>query len=111
MKSVHGCCFSIIGGIDLLLHLLTNITNLPVTKSVVKNSGMGKAIGQIDKHRICAGTLNEGAIKERVKAIKDAWNKSVKSLKEKVNSLMSRTKGTLVQSYLIYSRPTGYPTS
>ena len=68
-----------------MLHLLTNITKLPVTKSVVKNSGMGKAIGSIEKHKICASTPNESAIKERVKGIKEAWNKSVKNFKDKVN--------------------------
>ena len=67
-----------------MLHLLTNIIELPVTKSVVKDSGMGKAIGSIEKHQICAGTLNESAVRERVDKIKAAWNKSVKALKEKV---------------------------
>ena len=74
-----------IGGVDLLLHLLTNIIELPVTKSVVKDSGMGKAIGSIEKHQICAGTLNETAVRERVDKIKAAWNRSVKALKEKVS--------------------------
>jgi hypothetical protein len=50
---------------------------------------MGKAIGSVEKHKICAGTPNESAIKERVKGIKEAWNKSVKSLKEKVKSLQT----------------------
>ena len=62
--------------------MLTNITNLPVTKSVVKESGMGKAIGSLDKHKICAGTPNEDPIKQRTKQLKDAWNKSVKARKE-----------------------------
>lgn len=75
------CILSFSGGVDFLLHLLTNITNLPVTKSVVKDSGMGKAIGSVEKHSICIGSPNETAIKERVKNIKDAWNKSVKALK------------------------------
>jgi len=44
---------------------------------------MGKAIGSIEKHQICFGTLNEAAVKERVDKIKSAWNKSVKALKEK----------------------------
>jgi hypothetical protein len=72
------------GGVDLLLHLLTNIIKLPVTKSVVKDSGMGKAIGSIEKHKICVGTPNEIGVKERVQQIKEAWNKSVKALKDKV---------------------------
>lgn len=73
----------VVGGVDLLLHLLTNITHLPVTKSVVKESGMGKAIGSIGKNKICAGTPNEGAIKERVSEIMANWNQSVKARKEK----------------------------
>jgi hypothetical protein len=73
------------GGIDLLLHLLSNITYLPVTKSIVKESGMGKAIGSVEKMKVCAGTLNEEPIRERVANIKEAWNKSVKSRKEKPN--------------------------
>jgi len=43
---------------------------------------MGKAIGSLDKHKICAGTPNEGPIKQRTKLLKDAWNKSVKARKE-----------------------------
>jgi hypothetical protein len=62
--------------------MLTNITTLPVTKSVVKDSGMGKAIGSVEKHTICAGTPNETPIKVRVRELKDAWNKSVKALKD-----------------------------
>mmetsp|Transcript_28174 Transcript_28174/g.79051 ORF Transcript_28174/g.79051 Transcript_28174/m.79051 type:complete len:811 (-) Transcript_28174:102-2534(-) len=72
-----------VGGIDLLLHLLGNITKLPVTKAVVKDSGMGKAIGSVEKHRLCAGTPHEASIKTRVALIKDSWNKSVKALKGK----------------------------
>jgi hypothetical protein len=75
------------GGVDLLLHALTNITQLPVTKSIVKDSGMGKAIGSVEKHKICAGTPNEEGIKQRIREIKEAWNKSVKALKEKVTSM------------------------
>ena len=69
------------GGIDMLLHLLSNIANLPVTKTVVKNSGMGKAIGSIEKHSKCKGTPNEPAILERVLQVKDAWQASVKAKK------------------------------
>lgn len=74
----------VVGGIDLLLHLLSSIRDLPVTKSVVKSSGMGRAIGMIEKHRICSGTGNEEAIRTRVAAVKEAWNASVKALGEKV---------------------------
>jgi hypothetical protein len=77
------------GAVDLLLHLLTNITKLPVTKSIVKESGMGKAIGSIEKHRLCAGTLNEAGIKERVKQIKETWNTSVKALKDTVSDRLN----------------------
>ena len=65
-----------------MLHLLSNITDLPVTKSIVKDSGMGKSVGTIEKKSICAGTPNESAIKSRVQAIKDAWKESVKARKE-----------------------------
>jgi hypothetical protein len=73
--------FLVAGGIDLLLQLLANIAHLPVTKSVVKSSGMGRAVGSIEKHKLCAGTPNESAIKERVQAVKDAWQASVKARK------------------------------
>lgn len=43
---------------------------------------MGKAIGALDKHSICKGTPNEGAISGRVKRIKDAWQAAVKLQKE-----------------------------
>jgi TFIIS helical bundle-like domain len=69
------------GGVDLLLHLLSNIVNLPVTMSIVKESGMGKAIGAVEKHRLCKGTPNESIIKDRVQQIKDAWHASVKARK------------------------------
>jgi len=72
-----------LGGIDLLLHLLTKISELPVTKSIVKESGLGKAVGSIEKHRICADSPNKVAIVERVNAIKDAWHKSVKIRKDR----------------------------
>ena len=71
------------GGIDLLLHLLTNIAQLPVTKGIVKESGMGKAVGSIEKHRICVDSPNKVAIVERVSAIKEAWKVSVKIRKDK----------------------------
>ena len=58
--------------------MLSSIKDLPVTKSMVLSSGMGKAIRDIEKHKICAGSANESAIKSRVKEVKDAWNASVK---------------------------------
>lgn len=66
------------------MHLLSNIIELPVTKSVVKESGLGKAIGSIDKHKICVDSPNAAAVTERVTKIKRAWNKSVKALNEQV---------------------------
>jgi hypothetical protein len=69
------------GGVDLLLHLLKNIADLPVWTSVVKTSGLGKAIGSIEKNRICSGSPNEGPIKERVALVKDHWKASVKARK------------------------------
>ncbi|KAL3918309.1 MAG: hypothetical protein SGILL_004301, partial [Bacillariaceae sp.] len=69
---------------------------LPVTKSVVKDSGMGKAIGSIGKSKICAGTPNEEPIKERVTSIKDAWNRSVKARKEKAPPQEKRSSDSSV---------------
>lgn len=84
-------CYISKGGIDLLLHLLTNIAALPVTKTIVKESGMGKLVGSLEKHRICADSPNKLAIVERINAIKDAWHKSVKLRKDKpqTNTLTS----------------------
>jgi hypothetical protein len=65
----------------MLLHLLLNITNLPVTKVAIKDSGMGITIGTIGKHAICKDTPNEHAIKERINQLKDSWNSSVKARK------------------------------
>jgi len=70
--------------VDLLLHLLSNVKDLPVTTSVVKASKLGPAIGKLGKHSICKGTPNESAILERVSGIKDAWKASVKARKEQV---------------------------
>ncbi|GAX15482.1 hypothetical protein FisN_8Lh217 [Fistulifera solaris] len=70
-----------VGSVDFLLHLLTCIVNLPVTKNAVKESGMGKAIGTIEKHPMCKGSPNEAAISKRVQDIKEAWNASVKARK------------------------------
>jgi hypothetical protein len=70
-----------VGGVDLLLHLLTHIAKLPVTKSVVKSSGMGKIIGSLEKQPICKGSSNVVAINERIQLVKDNWNASVKARK------------------------------
>ncbi|KAL7570364.1 hypothetical protein ACA910_017203 [Epithemia clementina (nom. ined.)] len=70
-----------VGGVDLLLHMLTNIVALPVTKTLVKDSGMGKAIGSIEKHSLVRGSANEKVVQERVATIKEAWQSSVKARK------------------------------
>jgi hypothetical protein len=70
-----------VGGVDLLLHLLANIASLPVTKSVVKSSGMGKLIGSLEKHRLCTENPNASVIKERIQLVKDCWSASVKARK------------------------------
>jgi hypothetical protein len=85
----------------LLLHLLSSIKDLPVTKSNVLDSGMGKAIRDIEKHKICAGTANETAIKTRVKEVKDAWNASVKA--NKVGSMPIPMNGMQYRSDLTLS--------
>lgn len=65
----------------MLLHLLLNITKLPVTKAAIKDSGMGTTIGTIGKHPICRDTPNEHAIKEKINDLKDSWNSTVKARK------------------------------
>jgi len=70
----------ITGGVDMLLHLLKNIAELPVTTSMVKQSGLGKLVGSIEKHRICSGP-NAVNIQERVELVKSSWKASVKARK------------------------------
>jgi len=65
-----------------LLHLLSSIHHLPVTRSIVKDSGLGKKVGVLPKHKSYAGTPNESAIEERVQTIKDSWKNSVKIYKD-----------------------------
>lgn len=79
-----------------MLHLLTKISLLPVTKSIVKESGLGKSVGSVVKHRICADSPNKVAIVERVNVIKDAWHKSVKIRKDRPqNSASTASDKTL----------------
>jgi hypothetical protein len=78
----------------VLLHILSNIALLPVTKSVVKDSGMGKVIASIEKHKLCAGTANETAIQLRVQLVKDSWNASVKARKSKEKDGVTEPKST-----------------
>jgi len=99
-----------VGGIDLLLHLLTKISLLPVTKLIVKNSGWGKALGSIEKHRICADSPNKVAIVERVNAIKDAWRKSVK-MHRLQNNTSTSDKTSLLKRGLESSSQPSSPTA
>jgi len=75
-----------VGTVDLLLHFLSCIAGLPVTKSQVRDSGMGKKVGSIERHEICVGGPNESAIKDRIQKVKDSWNASVKALKDDASS-------------------------
>lgn len=88
--------FCIAGSTDLLLHLLSSVSNLPVDKVTIRDSGMGKKVGSIEKHRICAGTLNETAIRARVQQVKDNWNASVKA--RKVNVVSGHRNRTIVDN-------------
>jgi RNA recognition motif. (a.k.a. RRM, RBD, or RNP domain) len=87
-----------VGSVDLLLFFLSSIASLPVTKSQVRDSGMGKKVGSIEKHPICFGTLNENAIKSRLQIVKDSWNASVKTNKEPDTSSPQSLKRTLEMS-------------
>ena len=73
-----------VGGGDLLLHLLSNISKLPVSKEMVTSSKLGKQVAAVEKHKICVGGMNEKAIKDRVSKVKEDWSASVKKLKKKV---------------------------
>jgi hypothetical protein len=66
---------------DLLLHLLTSIAPLPVTKEMVTTCRLGKAVVAVQKHSICVGTPNEKAITTRVQNVKTKWSEAVKALK------------------------------
>ena len=73
-----------VGGIDLLLHLLSSICMLPVTKTMVTSSKLGKQVANVEKHKICVAGMNQKAIKERVAKVKEEWSASVKRMKRKV---------------------------
>ena len=75
-----------LGGVDLLLHLLSMITPLPVTKDMVTSSRLGKAVSAIEKDKICVGTKNEAAIKNRISEVKSRWSASVKAQKSKATN-------------------------
>lgn len=68
-----------VGGMDLLLHLLSNIIPLPVTKEMVTTSRLGKLVSSVEKHTICVGSPNESAIKARINQVKERWSASVKA--------------------------------
>ena len=68
-----------VGGMDLLLHLLSNIIPLPVTKEMVTSSRLGKLVSSVEKHTICVGSPNESAIKTRINQVKERWSASVKA--------------------------------
>jgi hypothetical protein len=70
--------------VDLLLHLLSSICMLPVTKELVTSSRLGKLVSAVEKSKICVGTANEDTIKERVAKVKEQWSKVVKLLKHNV---------------------------
>ncbi len=70
-----------VGGVDLLLHLLSNIIPIPVTKEMVTDSRLGKTVSSVEKHNLCAGSANESAIKSRIQQVKERWSASVKALK------------------------------
>lgn len=74
-----------VGGIDLLLHLLSSICMLPVTKIMVTSSKLGKQVAHVEKHKICVAGMNQKAIKERVSKVKEEWSASVKRMKKKVS--------------------------
>jgi hypothetical protein len=52
-----------------------------VTKVSIKDSGLGKAVGAVERHKICKGSPHENAIVQRVERIKQAWHARVKSQK------------------------------
>lgn len=70
------------GGVDLLLHLLSNIAMFPVTKEMVTSSKLGKQVAAVEKHKICLQGMNQSAIKERVANVKEEWSASVKRMKK-----------------------------
>lgn len=85
-----------VGGVDLLLHLLSNISKLPVSKEMVTSSKLGKQVAAVEKHKICVGGMNEKAIKDRVSKVKEDWSASVKKLKKK--SISTSDKKNLKRS-------------
>jgi len=83
------------GGIDFLLHLVSSVTFLPVTKDMVASSKMGKTVVQAEKSKRFADSPNLEILKQRVERLKDEWTKSVK-----FNKVSIWVKLILVVSYL-----------
>ncbi|KAL3804534.1 hypothetical protein HJC23_002573 [Cyclotella cryptica] len=79
-----------VGGMDLLLHLLSNIAPLPVTKEMVTTCRLGKAVVAVLKHKICVGSPNEKAISSRVQTVKTSWSEAVKALRNGTNDSAKR---------------------
>lgn len=72
---------NMVGGMDLLLHYINSITKLPVTKQMVTESKLGKAVATVEKHKIVINGKNQVAIKERISKFKEAWSASVRARK------------------------------
>ena len=72
---------------------------------------MGKAVGSIEKHRICADSPNKVAIVERVGAIKEAWHKSVKVRKDKPQNSISTDDKSSSKRELENSSQSSSPTA
>ena len=63
-----------------------------MTKNSIKDSGLGKAVGAVEKHRVCKGSIHANAIVQRVEQIKQAWHARVKS--QKIQETTSETSGS-----------------
>lgn len=54
--------------------------HLPVTKSLVADSRLGKAVVGVGNHSICVGHPSENTIKERIGLVKDRWKRQLKTV-------------------------------
>jgi len=71
-----------VGGNDLLLHLLSNIVNLPVTSDAIASSKIGKAVVGIKKHKICTSSAHEIEVKDLVNEVRDEWKSRVDRIRK-----------------------------
>jgi len=71
-----------VGGNDLLVHLLSNIVNLPVTSDAIASSKIGKAVVGIKKHKICTSSAHEIEVKDLVNEVRDEWKSRVDKMKK-----------------------------